>query len=82
MISILEKITPIIMIMNFHENPQTSVTSWYSPTNVSDEQETERFYKYITSLTRQMLNHNVLINGGDFMHYSVKIIDYNINCIN
>ena len=37
-LSSVDKITPRIMIMNFHGNPQTTVISCYSPTNVSDEQ--------------------------------------------
>ena len=48
-ISSVDTIIPIIMIMNFDRNPQTKDISCYSPTNCSDEQETERFYTYLTS---------------------------------
>ena len=53
------------MIANFKGNPHTSVISFYSPTNVSDDQEIELFYTRLTSLTRQIPKHNVLILGGD-----------------
>ena len=53
------------MIVNFQGNPQTSVISCYSPTNISDEQETEIFYTKLTCLTIQISKHNVLIIGGD-----------------
>ena len=52
--------------MNFHGNPQTTFISCYSPTNISDEQDTERFYIDLISLTRQIPQHYVLIIGGDF----------------
>ena len=64
-ISGVDKITLRLMIMNFHGNPQTTFISCYSPTNVSYEQEPERFYTDLT-LTRQIPKHNVPIIEGDF----------------
>ena len=48
MLASIEMISPRIMIVNFQGNPQTSVISCYSPTNISDEQETEIFYIKLT----------------------------------
>ena len=59
-------ITPRIMIATFHGNPETTVISCYSPTNVSDEIDTEIFYSDLSSLIRQVPKHNVLLIGGDF----------------
>ena len=42
-----------------------SVISFYSPTNISDEQDNEIFYTQFTCLTRQIPKHNFLIIGGD-----------------
>ena len=38
----------------------------YSPTNVSDEIETEDFYTYLTAITRQVHKHNLILIAGDF----------------
>ena len=55
-----------IVAIHFMGNPLTTVISCYSPTNVSDQEETERFYVDITSYTRHIPKHNVLVIGGDF----------------
>ena len=49
------------MTATFQGNPQTIIITCYSPTNVSDETETERFYEDLSSLTRQIPKNNVLI---------------------
>ena len=51
---------------NLSGNPQTTIISCYSPTNVSDEQETIELYTELNSLTRRIPKHNFLIIGGDF----------------
>ena len=61
----VEMISPIIMIAQFQINLHTSVISCYSPINVSDDQEIELFYTRLTSLTRQIPKHNILLIGGD-----------------
>ena len=55
-----------IVAIHVMGNPLTTVISCYSPTNVSDQEETERFYVDLTSYIRHILKHNVLIIGGDF----------------
>ena len=61
----IEKIHPRLIIATFNGNPCTTVISCYSPANVSDESETIAFYDELSSLTRQVPKHNVLIIGGD-----------------
>ena len=61
----VEKISPRIMVATFNGNPQTTVICCYSPTNVSDEAEVEEFYADLSSVTRQVPKHNILIIGGD-----------------
>ena len=56
-----------IVTIYFMGNPLTTVISCYRPTNVSDQEETERFYVDITSYTRHILKHNVLVIGGDII---------------
>ena len=62
----IEVISPRIMIATLNGNPKTTVISRYSPTNVSDEIEIERFYENLTSVTREVPKHNLLIISGDF----------------
>ena len=62
-IASVEIISPRIMIVNFKGHPQT-VISCYSQTYIREEQETEIFYTKLTSLTRQIPKHDVLIIGG------------------
>ena len=54
------------MVATFHGNPNITIKSCYSPTNVSEELEVEQFYMELTSLTRQIPKHNMLVIGGDF----------------
>ena len=39
----IESISPRILVANFNGNPQTTVISCYSPTNVQEEIEVEKF---------------------------------------
>ena len=48
----VEVITPLIMVIRFRGNPQTTVISCYSPTNVSIETDAERLYSDLSSLIR------------------------------
>ena len=59
-------ITPQIIVTSFLGNLQTTVISYYSPTNVSNETDAERFYSDLSILIRQVPKHNVLIIEGDF----------------
>ena len=54
------------MIANLQGNPRTTVISCYSPTNVSDENETANLYTELSALIRIIKRHNILIIGGDF----------------
>ena len=54
------------MTINLSGNPKTTIISCYSPTNVSDEQETISFYMELNSLTRRIPKYNLIIIGGDF----------------
>ena len=62
----VERISTRIMISNLQGNPRTTVISCYSPTNVSDENETANLYTELSALTRSIPRHNILIIGGDF----------------
>ena len=65
----VEKISPRIITANFNGNPITTVVSCYSPTNVSDEDDVSEFYNNMSSFTRYVPKHNVLIIAGDFNAY-------------
>ena len=54
------------MIANIQGNLNTTIISCYSPTNVSDENETASFYTELSALTRSIPRHNILILGCDF----------------
>ena len=61
----IEKISPRIVVAIFNGNPQTTIISCYSPTNVSEEQDVLHFYNELASLVRAVPRHNVLIIAGD-----------------
>ena len=65
----VEKISPRIITANFNGNPITTVVSCYSSTNVSDEDDVSEFYNNMSSFTRYVPKHNVLIIAGDFNAY-------------
>ena len=54
------------MTIQLHGKPQTTIISYYSPTNISDEIETEDFYTDLTAITRNVYSHNLLLIAGDF----------------
>ena len=47
------------MIATFNVNPQTTIISCYSPTNISDETEVKKFYQELISVTKQVSKHNL-----------------------
>ena len=65
-LSNIEAVTNRILIATFNGNPASSVICCYSPTNVSEEDVAQKFYDDLSSLTRQIPKHNVLVIGGDF----------------
>ena len=48
----IEKITSRILVTTFHGNPEATLISCYSPTNIADEQEVIDFYDDPSSLIR------------------------------
>ena len=77
----VEKLSPRIISANFNGNPITTVVSCYSPTNVSDEDDVSEFYNNMSSFTRYVLKHNVLIMQVISMHIWVLIIIINLHII-
>ena len=61
----IEKITSRILVTTFHGNPEATLISCYSPTNIADEQEVIGFYDDLSSLIRSVTKHNVLIVGEE-----------------
>ena len=61
----IEKISSRILVATFHGIPEPTLISCYSPTNIADEQEVVDFYDDLSSLTRSIPKHNVLIIGRD-----------------
>ena len=61
----IERIQPRMMAATFNGNPKATITSCYSPTNVSEENEIVTFYEELSSLVRSIPKHNLLVIGGD-----------------
>ena len=61
----IEKISPRIVVATFNGNPQTTIISCYSPTNVLEEQDVLHFSNELASLVRAVPRHNMLIITGD-----------------
>ena len=61
----IEKIASRILVVTFQGNPEPTLISYYSPTNIADEQEVIDFYNDLSSLIRSVPKHNVLVIGGD-----------------
>ena len=60
-----EKISSRIIQATFDGNPKTTITSCYSPTNISDEHMRTSFYTLLSESIRAIPKHNVQIVGGD-----------------
>ena len=61
----IEKIQPRMMVATLNHNPSTTIISFYSPTNVSDETDLIAFYNKLSSFIHSILKRYVLIIGGD-----------------
>ena len=57
----IEKITSRILVATFHDNPEPTLISCFSPTNIADEQEVIDLYDDLLSVTRSVPKYNVLI---------------------
>ena len=64
-LSSIEKIQPRIIVAILNGNPSTTIISYYSPTNVSEETDPIACYNELPSLVRSIPKHNVLVIGGD-----------------
>ena len=53
------------MVATFNGNPSATITSCYSPTNVSEETELIAFYDELSSLVHSIPKHTVLVIGRD-----------------
>ena len=53
------------MVATFNGNPGETISSCYSPTNVSEETELVALYDELSSLVRSIPKHNVLVIGED-----------------
>ena len=60
----VEIISPRIMIALFNGNPAVTIISYYSPTNVLDEEDKDQFYFDITTTARSIPKHNITLAGG------------------
>ena len=54
-----------MMVATFNGDSSTTIISYYSPTNASDETDLINFYNELSSLVGMILKHNILIIGGD-----------------
>ena len=61
----IEKIQHRIMVTTFDSNPNATMISCYSPTNVSEETNLIAFYNKLSSLVCSIPKHNVFVIGGD-----------------
>ena len=61
----IEKIQPRMMVGTFNNNPRTTIISYYSPTNASDETDLITFFNELFSLVHSIPKCNVLIISGD-----------------
>ena len=61
----IESINERLMIATFNGNPQTTIISCYSPTNVSDVTVAEDFYSDLANLIKEVPKHNMILVGGD-----------------
>ena len=59
----IEKIQPRMMATTFNGNPRATITSCYSPTNVSEETELVTLYDELSSLVGSIPKHNMLVIG-------------------
>ena len=53
------------MVVIFNSNPSTTIISFYSPTNVSDEMDFITFYNELSSFVCSIPKHNNLIISGN-----------------
>ena len=62
----IEKISSRILVAEFNSNPINTFIACYSPTNCSEEAETDRFYSDLKSVVQNIPAHNFVTLAGDF----------------
>ena len=62
----IEKISSRILVAEFNSNPINTFIACYSPTNCSEEAETDRFYSDLKSVVQNIPAHNFATLAGDF----------------
>ena len=72
----IKKIQLRMMVAMFNGNPNTTIISCYSPTNVSEETDLITFYNELSSLVCSIPKHNILIIGGDMNVQISKNVNY------
>ena len=61
----VEPINSRIILASFSRNPETTIISCSSPTNVSEDSIAEDFYSQLSTLIKQIPKHNITIVCGD-----------------
>ena len=61
----IESISPRVMVLELDGNPKTTIICAYSPTNDAPEEEIDKFYTDLRSVTNNIPLHNFLILAGD-----------------
>ena len=61
----VETISTRIMTVSFNKNTAVTTVSCYRTTNVSDEEDKDEIYIEITTVTRSIPKHNILLLGDD-----------------
>ena len=75
----IKKIQPRMTVATCNSNQSTTIFSYYSPINASDETDLIPFYNELSSLVCSISKHNVLIIGGNMNAQIDK--DENKNCL-
>ena len=53
------------MTASFNKNIAVTFVSYYRPANVSDQEDKDEIYTEITTVTRSIPKHNILLLGDD-----------------
>ena len=71
-----------MIVATFNGNPNATIISCYSPTNVSDETYLVAFYNELFSLVRSIPKHNVIVIGGDMNAQIGKNVNHKFSLYN
>ena len=78
----IEKIQPRMMVATFNGNPNATIISCYSPTNVSEKTDLIAFYKELSSFVRGIPKHNLLVIGGNMNAQIGKLVNHKFSLYN